>query len=72
VGAWSRYDQAIADYSKAIEINPKDGGIYCNRRRVYYLRKQYDESLEDFNKAQALGYKIPAEFLESLRKAQGN
>ena len=45
--------------------------VYYNRGAVYYYRKQYDKSWDDIKKAQDLGYKIPAEFLDDLRKASG-
>jgi tetratricopeptide (TPR) repeat protein len=64
-------DQAIADYTKALEVNPRYALAYYSRGRVYYLRKEYGKSMEDVNKAQALGYKIPAEFLDDLHKASG-
>jgi hypothetical protein len=44
---------------------------YYNRGRSYYYKKEYDKSWKDINKAQELGRKIPAEFLDDLRKASG-
>jgi len=44
---------------------------YGNRGRAYYFKKEYDKSWEDIKKAQALGYQIPSEFLDDLRKASG-
>jgi hypothetical protein len=44
---------------------------YFNRGRSYYFKKEYDKSWDDIRKAQDLGYKIPAEFLDDLRKASG-
>ena len=67
----SQYDQAISDYTKALEINPRDAGVYINRGYTYYLKKEYDKSWEDVNKAQNLGYQIPPKFFEDLRKASG-
>ena len=70
-GKRGAYDQAIADYTKALEVDPNYALAYYSRGRVYFLRKEYGKSMEDVNKAQALGYKIPAEFLEDLHKASG-
>ena len=64
-------DQAISNYTKALEINPKFALAYFNRGRSYYFKKEYDKSWEDIKKAQDLGFKIPPEFLEDLRKASG-
>jgi tetratricopeptide (TPR) repeat protein len=60
---------AISDYTKALEINPKLASAYYNRARAYYFKKEYDKSWDDIKKTQDSGYKIPAEFLEGLRKA---
>jgi tetratricopeptide (TPR) repeat protein len=59
-----QYDKAISDYNKALEINSKDAQIFYNRGLAYYFK-----FWEDIKKAQALGYKIPPDFLEDLRKA---
>jgi tetratricopeptide (TPR) repeat protein len=65
------YDHAISDFNKALEITPKDAQAYGNRARAYYFQKEYDKSWEDAKKAQDLGYQIPADFLDDLRKASG-
>jgi tetratricopeptide (TPR) repeat protein len=64
-------DQAISDYTKALEINPKDAEVYNIRGRVYYFEGKYEKSWEDLNKAEGLGYKVPPEFYDDLRKALG-
>jgi len=66
-----QFDQAIADFNKALEIDPKYAEAYISRGRAYYFKAEYNKSWEDVNKAQTLGYKIPAVFLEELRKASG-
>jgi len=65
------YNLAISDYTKVLEINPKDARVYCDRGWTYYLKKEYDKSWKDINKAQELGYQIPPKYLEDLRKASG-
>jgi tetratricopeptide (TPR) repeat protein len=65
------YDQAISDFNKALEINSWFAVAYNNRRIAYYFKKEYDKSWEDIKRAQDLGYQIPAEFLDDLRKASG-
>ena len=59
-----QYDKALADYNKALEINSKDAQVFYNRGLAYYFK-----FWEDIKKAQELGYKIPPDFLEDLRKA---
>ena len=61
-----RYDKAISDYSKALEINSKDAQVFYNRGVAYYFK-----FWEDINKAQELGFKIPPDLLDELRKTSG-
>jgi tetratricopeptide (TPR) repeat protein len=63
------FEQAVLLLNKSIEINPKYAEAYVSRGKGYYFRGEYDKSWEDIKKAQNLGYKIPAEFLEGLRRA---
>ena len=50
----NRYDYAISDYSKAIDINPKLDKAYNNRGVVYSNKSEYDKAIEDFNQAISL------------------
>ena len=45
-----QYQEAIADYDKAIELNQKMCRYY-NRGNAKYELKQYQEAIADFNKA---------------------
>jgi Flp pilus assembly protein TadD len=56
-GEKGRYDQAISDFSKAIEINPRYGKAYNNRGIVHRLKGQYDQAISDFNKAMEINPK---------------
>ncbi len=67
----SQYDQAISDFGNALEIKPKLAVALYNRGRTYFLKKEYERSWTDINKAQELGYKVPNKFLDDLRKASG-
>jgi tetratricopeptide (TPR) repeat protein len=64
-----QYDQAISNYDKALELNPRLAAGYNNRGMAYYSKQEYDKSWEDVKKAQELGYPIPPQFLEDLRHA---
>jgi len=44
------YDLAIAEYTKAIEIDPKYGSCYCDRGRAYFYKGEYDRASSDINK----------------------
>ena len=49
--AKEQYDRAIEDYTKAIELKPKDAWIYNNRGVAYKGKKEYDRGIRDFDKA---------------------
>ena len=66
-----QYEQAIADYNKALELATRDGRIYYNRGVAYYFRKEYDKTWADITKARDFGYSVPTGFIDDLRKASG-
>jgi tetratricopeptide (TPR) repeat protein len=67
-----QYDQAISDFNKAIELNPRHAMDYYNRGLVYYSKREFDKCWEDIKKLKGLGYQIPPDFLDNLRKASGS
>ena len=46
-----KYDWAISDYNKALELNPKFTEAYYNRGLAYYGKGEYDNAIRDFDKA---------------------
>ena len=46
-----QYKEAIGDFDKAIELNPKDAYAYYNRGNAKHDLKQYKEAIADFDKA---------------------
>ncbi|MFM6787580.1 MAG: tetratricopeptide repeat protein, partial [Microcystis panniformis] len=46
-----KYDLALSDYSKAIEINPNYAEAYLNRGNLYYNQQKYELALSDYSKA---------------------
>jgi tetratricopeptide (TPR) repeat protein len=44
-------DLAIADYTKAIEVDPNYGSAYSVRGNLRAIEKEYDKAMEDLNKA---------------------
>ena len=51
-----QYDQAISDYSKAIEINPKYANAYNNRGYIYLVKLGNKvKACADWKKACELG-----------------
>jgi tetratricopeptide (TPR) repeat protein len=64
-----QYDRALSDFNKSTEIDPEFVEAYYHRAVVYFLLEEYDKSLLDVIKAQQLGYQIPPDFFDDLRKA---
>ncbi|MGH6907325.1 MAG: tetratricopeptide repeat protein [Aestuariivirga sp.] len=50
----NEYDLAIADYDKAIALNPEYAEAYNNRGNAYYRKGKYDRAIADYDKAIAL------------------
>jgi tetratricopeptide (TPR) repeat protein len=48
------YPKAIADYTKAIAINPEYAEVYSNRGAAYLNLKEYLKAITDLNKAIAI------------------
>ena len=48
---FKKYVEAIADFSRAIEINPKYRGAYNARGVAYYDQKNYAQAISDCSKA---------------------
>src|SRR5919198_735513 len=50
-GASTRYQAALADFAKYVELAPKDASAYTEHGQTLSELKQYDAALADFNKA---------------------
>lgn len=46
-----RYDNAIADYSEALKLDPSDADIYNNRGNAFRRKGQHDRAIADYNEA---------------------
>lgn len=58
----SEYNKAINDFTRAIQMAPKDTRVYTNRGLTYRMLKKYDDSLRDFNKSLELNPLWPDTF----------
>ncbi|MCK4761779.1 MAG: tetratricopeptide repeat protein [Candidatus Aminicenantes bacterium] len=59
-----QYTEAIADYTKAIELEPEHVDAYLQRGTLNYkILKKYEEALADFEKAVELDSQCSAAFL---------
>jgi len=47
----SKYDLALVDFTKAIELNPNYADAYNYRGLIYYNQSKYDLALADYTKA---------------------
>ena len=47
-------DEAIADFSRVIEIKPRDVGIYLERARVFRAKGQINEAIADYQRIREL------------------
>jgi serine/threonine protein kinase len=46
-----RYEKAVEAYTKAIELNPNDFGIYNNRGIAFHAMKNFEKAIADYNRA---------------------
>lgn len=53
--AMGRLDDAMADYDRALTINPELGDGYVDRGAALIALKRYDEAMADINKGISLG-----------------
>jgi tetratricopeptide (TPR) repeat protein len=47
-------DKAIADYTKALAIDPKNVNSYINRGAVWHAKGEHDKAIADYTKALAI------------------
>ncbi len=59
--------QAVEDFSKAIDLEPEEGKIYYIRSVAHRHLGMAKEAMEDLKKAAALGYRSARETLRSIR-----
>ena len=50
-GKKGKYDQAISDFTRALELNPGNARAYDRRGFAYGKKGQYDQAISDFTKA---------------------
>src|ERR1700738_1296223 len=60
-----QYDAAIAEFTKAIEADPKDARTYSNRGTAYRATGKFTEAIADYSKAIEVSPKDYFGFMES-------
>ncbi|MBN2040487.1 MAG: tetratricopeptide repeat protein [Spirochaetes bacterium] len=58
----SRYENALEDFNRAIELISNDIRVYTNRGLTYRMLKNYESALKDFNKSLELNPLWPDTF----------
>jgi len=67
-----KLDNAIVNFTQVIKTDPVNASAYQGRACAYYVKKEYDKTWEDINKAKNLGCQIENEFIEALAAAYVN
>lgn len=57
------YEEAIADYDKALALDPKDAATRYTRGTMNFYRKDYDGAIADFNAALSLDRKMVSAYI---------
>jgi len=63
------FDQAMSDFTKAIDLSPNDPVAYHNRAVVYFSLKQYDRAWGDVNMVKEIGATVNPEIIRMLKEA---
>ena len=63
--------EALNDWARALDLDPKFFKIYEHRANFYYDKKQYERAWADVQKAQSLGGKINPLLVEKIKGAMG-
>ena len=50
-----KYDEAIADFEKAVELKPDYADAYFNLGRTYYMKHDEDKACENYKLAEQFG-----------------
>jgi len=67
LGQMRRYPEALADQSRAIELDPSDGGCWYDRAVTFFAMGRFQESFSDATQAQQRGYQPPPGFVDAVR-----
>ena len=65
-----KYKEAIEDFSKTIELNPKNSDPYFERGNCLIKLEKYKEAIEDFIKSNTLQKEKEKEFQSKLEESE--
>lgn len=63
-------DEIILESKKMVQENPEMGEAYYSLGIAYYYKKDYERSLENFEKAKQLGVEVEPELLKELETSK--
>jgi tetratricopeptide (TPR) repeat protein len=66
-----RFEEALAEYEKAIVAEPKHGKALNNIANIYYMGRQYDKALAYIERAESVGAPVNPDFKKAVLKALG-
>lgn len=67
-GKLERNQEALQDFNRCIQLNPKQGTFYQNRSFQFNKMGDKKSALKDIQKAQQLGVNVNPQYVESLKK----
>jgi len=66
-----RFQDAVNEYTKTLEKDPRHGGACNNLATIYFMHKRVDKAREYFDRAVEYGVQVNPKFKEALEKAEG-
>lgn len=70
-GLLGNHRQAIADFTAALALNPREAEAYVNRAVGYYQLREFDSAWQDVAAARRAGGQFQTQFLQQLHAATG-
>jgi len=68
LGRLHRYEEALSDENRAIQLDPTDGACWYNRATTLFYLGRYFESQHDLVQAETRGYQPPAGFADAVER----
>jgi len=62
------FPEALASFEKAVALDPSNSNIYYNMSRLLAMEKNYEAAYRYAVKARRLGFTVPEDYLESVRR----
>jgi len=57
-----KYERAMTDCNRALELDPRDDHVFNTRGAIYHLTEKYDQAIEEYSKA----IRIDPKFIDPL------